>query len=262
MNFSKAIQAGLMLILLFLSFLKIPSSVYAYGGSFLNSNDVIDSDHKSIKNKVNELITTSMTKRQAAIAIHNFVRDEIEFGFSRSFYRVSASDVLSSKIGYCIPKGTLFVAMLRAASIPARLHFVEIASEINDPFGVPPGYLDHAYTEVYLDGKWIKTDSYIVDKKLFMGSKKKLEQENLVIGYGIHGEGSYEWDGINNSFGQYYVNGSFENLGREEFGIFEGYKDFYQNVDGNNELNFVMQTVVWLSIGSLNRRIRAVRDNN
>ena len=149
--------------------------------------------------------------------------------------------------------------MLRAAGIPARLSFVEIASEINDPYGVPSGYLDHAYAEVFLNEKWVKTDSYIVDKELFLKASKKLKQKQLVIGYGIHSEGSFQWDGANDSFGQYYLSVSFQNLGRSEFGIFEGYKDFYQNVDGNNMLGLFMQAVVWLSIGSLNKRIEAVR---
>jgi hypothetical protein len=55
-----------------------------------------------------------------------------------------------------------------AAGIPAVLHAVNIRNDIL--LGVlssAPPVLTHTYSEVALDGRWLRVDSYVVDPALF-----------------------------------------------------------------------------------------------
>ena len=143
----------------------------------------INSDHPQVRAKAAALTNGRGTDRQKARAIFEFVRDEVKFGFTRGFWDNTASDVLASRTGYCNTKSTLFVALLRAVDIPARQVFVDIDRSvlhgILDP-GTP--YVDHSYVEVLLDGAWIATDAYIVDKALFTPAQARAESEGRLLG--------------------------------------------------------------------------------
>jgi hypothetical protein len=63
---------------------------------------------------------------------------------------------------------------------------VQLLNGLFDP-GTP--YVDHALTEIFLQGRWIKVDSYVVDKPLVIAATKKLADTQRKVGYGIHSEG-------------------------------------------------------------------------
>lgn len=63
--------------------------------------------------------------RERARAIHDFVR-RMPFGAFADVSHVRASDVLRANRGDCHSKGVLFVALCRAAQVPARLNFLRI----------------------------------------------------------------------------------------------------------------------------------------
>eukprot|EP00878_Enallax_costatus_P012082 GHUV01012614.1.p1 GENE.GHUV01012614.1~~GHUV01012614.1.p1 ORF type:complete len:213 (+),score=35.98 GHUV01012614.1:559-1197(+) len=117
-----------------------------------------------------------------------------------------ASMVLQHGRGFCNPKSTLFVAMQRAAGIPARQHMVSINMNVLYGLGPPTGvYGDHALSEVYLNNRWLLVDSYTVDTQLYSVAKQAINQKGLAMGYGVHKGGSICWDGKSNSFVQYVV---------------------------------------------------------
>ena len=62
--------------------------------------------------------------------IHDFVRDNIKFGFTKKFDLPSTLETLKFERGHCNPKATLFKEMLQMVGIEARLHFVTIKSDI------------------------------------------------------------------------------------------------------------------------------------
>ena len=66
-------------------------------------------------------------------------------------------------------------------------------------------YGDHAITEVWLNGSWVKVDSYTVDSALFTAGQAKLAQEGGTMGYGVHKDGRNSWDGASDSFVQYIM---------------------------------------------------------
>ena len=73
--------------------------------------------------------TAFSSERERCVALHNFVRDEIAFGFTVGFEGVSPEQTLAARRGHCNAQADLFRALLEAVDIPARLRFVQIAKE-------------------------------------------------------------------------------------------------------------------------------------
>lgn len=227
----------------------------------LERTDVIDADHPSIAGVVQRLTTPVMTNRQKAVRLHDFVRDEIRFGFQNAFYEVRASEVLAAKVGYCNTKSTLFIALLRCAGIPARQQFVDIdASILKGLFDPGTPYVDHSYVEVLLEDRWVATDSFIVDPPLFQAAAKRLATTNAPIGYGIHQRGSTTWDGTHDSFSQFVNDGSTATLSTRAHGTFADVATFYQqSKESWNKLSRTTRLLLPLFVPKINKAIERVR---
>ena len=228
--------------------------------TFTAASRYLDFEHPNIRAAVSEATIGLRSPVERAIRIHDFVRDEVKFGWSSGFYDQSASEVLRNKVGYCNTKSTLFVAMLRAAGIPARQYFVDIHTSILAPF-TDPGtpYVDHSFTEVNLEGKWLSVDSYIVDKRLFVRAKRKLQQESKPLGYGVHIDGTCDWNGQANSFAQFVKSGRFSGLSTNDYGVFEDVGAFYASGKGVNNFNALVRLAFGLVARGANQRIEALR---
>lgn len=164
----------------------------------------IDHDHPAIVAAAREATAGIGDPRQQAVALHDLVRERVRFGWSGRFHDQRASEVLAAGIGYCNTKSTLFVALLRAVGIPARPRFVSLDARILDGL-TDPGtrFVDHSITEVWLDGRWVATDSYIVDRAAFEGAQARLRAEGRAFGHGVHRDGTSEWDGRHPAFAQF-----------------------------------------------------------
>lgn len=192
---------------------------------FLAASDYLNFDHPSLV----EIVLTHKDEdlTLTALRLHDYVRDNIRFGWTPRFYAMSASEVASTGVGYCNTKGTLFVALLRGAGIPARQRFVTINSDLLKPFlNLTQPYVDHSFTEVFLDGKWLAVDSYIPDSELYQKAQRKLELENSRMGYGVHIDGVNEWNGTEDAFSQYIA--SDASISSLEYGVFADTEAFYQ----------------------------------
>jgi hypothetical protein len=142
------------------------------------------------------------------VAVHDWVRDNIAFGFEGGFAHCTASQTLAARRGFCNTQATLMCALLRAAGIPARPHFVSINAAVLAGLNMRSGsdWLDHSYTEVWLDGRWVATDSYIPDPPLWAAAQALLEAHpDLDMGWGISRAGRNTWDGVTPSFSQFIV---------------------------------------------------------
>lgn len=227
---------------------------------FLRPTVYIDSGHTEIMKVVNELAKPGASQRETAIALFSFVR-EVPFGFATGFWDNKASDVLRAGRGYCNTKSTLFTALLRAAGIPARQHFVEIDAAIL--FGIlDPGtaMVDHSYVELQLDGEWVATDAYIVDPPLFAAAQRQLAADNRLLGYSAHATGSNDWDGASPSFSQYNILDP-RPIGSKRWGVCADVGDFYARVgDTHNRLNILLRASVGLMAAPANRRADTLRN--
>lgn len=132
-----------------------------------------------------------------AAALHDFVRDEIAFGWGPRFNRHDPEDTLGRRLGFCQTKGALMVALLREAGIEARLLWAEVDAAVLrgliDP-GTP--FLDHAYVEARIGGEAIRFDSHVVDALLARAALRRLGEERQAAGWGVAAEGSAAFPGF------------------------------------------------------------------
>lgn len=229
--------------------------------SFLAATSYIDAAHPAIVAAAKQATNGSSDDAERAVRLHDLVRD-MPFGWAPAFDEQKASEVLASGIGFCNTKSTLFAALLRAVGIPARLHFAGISRRSLRGLITPPtAYVDHSWTEVLLDGRWIATDSYNVDPTLHRAALARLRAENAQIGYGAHINGTCRWNGRADSFAQFVNDGTVPDLSDADFGIHADIGAFYASGVGHNRPNPVSRFAIrMLTIGA-NRRVRRLRDS-
>jgi transglutaminase-like putative cysteine protease len=139
---------------------------------YLKPTTYIDSDHPEVVAKARELIRDCKTEQEKLERIYHFVR-ELPYDILNSFRYLSqgkrqASDVLRAGTAFCMGKASSFVALCRAAGIPARIGFQQLdcpdkpfmSEEVRQLWGdrkLPW----HSLGEAYLNGKWLKLDATI-----------------------------------------------------------------------------------------------------
>lgn len=89
--------------------------------NYLKETALLNFNDPSIENLIKSKSWEENPEDVKIRSIYNFVRDDIRFGYNISD-NIKASDVLADGYGQCNTKGTLFMALLRAAGIPCRLH--------------------------------------------------------------------------------------------------------------------------------------------
>ena len=231
--------------------------------SILKATKQINCDDPLVIATTNEIIEQCTTEKEKAIAIHNWVRDSIKFGWTKNFCNDTAANVIKAGCGYCHTKGILFVTLLRCARIPARLHYIELNKTILNGFfssGKLPGtHVDHVFSEVQIDGKWIKLDSYIIDTKLFEHAKMLLKESQREWCFGIHKYSTVTWDGSSDAFSQCVPDAS-QGFVKKDFGIYYDSITFYnQCKEANNKPGFLLKLFGGLVFGSGTANGEAIR---
>lgn len=128
---------------------------------FLAPAEYVDSDHALVKETAARLTAGAATPAERARRIFYAVReiryDAPDFDRLASF---KASTLLAEGRGYCVPKAAAFAALARAAGLPARLGFADVANHLATPKTLErmggPVFAWHGYAEVHLDGRWLK----------------------------------------------------------------------------------------------------------
>ena len=160
------------------------------------------------------------TEREKAVALHDYVRDNIKFGFNRYFDLSTPDNTLDLGMGHCNPKGWLMTALFRETNIEAHNHFVVLPKELvkdavsPNRYWLIPSQLSHCYTEVKVEGAWYNIDSYVLDGPLFKAARAKLSEEGRTIGYGTHIRSTIDWDGKSDAFSQFDKDMMIEDHGR------------------------------------------------
>ncbi|MDE2146119.1 MAG: transglutaminase family protein [Burkholderiales bacterium] len=132
------------------------------GDPALRPTALIDSDHPAVR-EFAAAHARGATPRERAVALYFAVRD----GFRYDPYRIDlspagmrASRVIAQGHGWCVPKATLLAAACRAAGLPARLGFADVRNHLSTARMRQVMQTDvfhwHGYTEVQLDGRWLK----------------------------------------------------------------------------------------------------------
>ena len=100
---------------------------------------------------------------ERAVALYLDARDGIRYDPYSPFYlpeHYRAGFVLERGRSFCIPKAALLCAFARGCGIPSRLGFATVRNHLAtrnllDYLGTNL-FVFHGFTELYLDGKWVK----------------------------------------------------------------------------------------------------------
>ena len=103
------------------------------------------------------------TPREQAVSLYYAVRDQIRYdpyNVVLSEEAFKASSTLASARGWCVPKAILLAAVCRAVGIPARLGYADVKNHLSTARMREQMKTDmfvwHGYTDIFLDGTWVK----------------------------------------------------------------------------------------------------------
>lgn len=224
---------------------------------WLGETRLVDTGHASICALAARLAEGRSDARSRAQAAHDHVSRTIRFGFRPAFHDMKASETLAAGVGFCNTQSTLMIALLRALGVPTRAHFVDISAEVLAP-GTP--YVDHSWTEAWIDGAWRRTDSYIVDPPLLEKAKTRLKRSGRALGYGAHVNGTSAWDGRADAFSQWLDDGRHPRLSTRDYGVFDDVGAFYAaSSERWNRMTFFMRAALWATADLTNQRLDRMR---
>ncbi len=136
---------------------KIDMSQYLAPGRF------IDSDAPSVIAYAKQHTAGAKDQRDAALRLYGAVRDGIIYDpyvdlAALSNYR--ASGVLAAGRAFCIGKAAVLAACARVVGVPARTGYADVRNHLTSPRFYEKAKTDkfiwHSYTELYLNGRWVK----------------------------------------------------------------------------------------------------------
>jgi transglutaminase-like putative cysteine protease len=130
---------------------------------YLKATDIIDSRNPDVLSFAEENLGDAKDPEDKAVRLYYAVRDGIRYDPYYPFYlpeHYRASTVLKNRRGFCIPKVSLLCAVGRAVGIPSRAGFATVRNHLATQqlldFLGSDLFVFHAFTEFFLEGKWIK----------------------------------------------------------------------------------------------------------
>jgi transglutaminase-like putative cysteine protease len=130
--------------------------------AYLEPARYIDSGHAAVA-AFTRKNSSGKSETQRAVSLYYAVRDGIRYNpfldfSSEESYR--ASQCLAAGEGFCVGKAALLAACARADGIPARIGFADVKNHLTTPalrerMGSDL-FVYHGYTELLLEGKWVK----------------------------------------------------------------------------------------------------------
>lgn len=135
---------------------KISSDVADDVKEYLSPGQYVQSDASKIVELSGKAVGGTEDAGLAAEKIESFAADYIDRG-SLSVGYATASETAETRTGDCSEFAVLTAALCRAAGIPARIA-VGIAY-VDEFAGTENSFGGHAWTQVYIDGKWYDLDA-------------------------------------------------------------------------------------------------------
>jgi Transglutaminase-like superfamily len=207
----------------------------------------------------NKLTRSQRSDSAKALAVHHYVKS-MPFGVVADFLHNKASDIVRLGYGDCHTKGVLFVALLRASSVPARLRFVSLPTRFLAGLidtGTPT--MTHTVAEVYLEGRWVQTDTYVVDAELDRAARVLLQAKEMQLGFGVHRMGAQDWDTLGHAHAQYH-SADPSSLPVVDWGVAHDPAHFYADTSHTALRHTFKVRVKWmLGAQIVNRKVEQIR---
>jgi hypothetical protein len=215
---------------------------------YLQPNEFFDFNKKSVINKAIEITNGLESQKEKAIALFYWVRDEIKYNMALFIPKVKnyfiASKTIRRREGFCVSKSILLSTLARAVGIPARIHLVDlinhlISQKVIDFMGHNVMYF-HAYSEFYLNGKWVKLTPSFDQQTAIRGGFLPMvefdgENDAVFPPYDVNG----------NKFGEYVRDrgvhaglplDEIDKLFQEKYKMYREHLNGYQKVDDYQDL--------------------------
>jgi transglutaminase-like putative cysteine protease len=130
---------------------------------FLSPGRYVDSDHPDVVAFARAHVRGA-TDVERAVSLYYAVRDAIRYNPFLDFTSDASfrgSVCLQAGEGFCIGKAALLAACARAVGIPARVGFADVKNHLTTPrlaerMGGSDLFVYHGFTELWLEGKWVK----------------------------------------------------------------------------------------------------------
>jgi transglutaminase-like putative cysteine protease len=132
--------------------------------NYLSPTYFIDSDASEVIAFARSVAGSKENSLEIGISIFYAVRDKIRY----DPYRIDlekrdafkASVIISRGYGYCVAKAIALTAVARASGIPSRLGFADVRNHLTTErlrqLMKTDIFIFHGYTELFLDGRWVK----------------------------------------------------------------------------------------------------------
>ena len=129
---------------------------------YLKPGRYVDSAHPAVSAFARQNVQGG-NDREKAVSLYYAVRDKIRYNPFLDFTKPQAfraSSVLEAGEGFCIGKAALLAACARTAGIEARVGFADVKNHLTTPrLAETMGsdlFVYHGYTELRIDGRWVK----------------------------------------------------------------------------------------------------------
>ena len=137
--------------------------MHSIANEYLSAGKYVNSDHPEVEEFAFEQTKREISAKGKVIALYYAVRD----GFWYDPYRLDfsheamrASHLLGRDHGYCVEKSSLFAASCRVLGIPSRLGFSRVRNHVGteklEEMLKTDVLVFHGYSEILLEGNWIK----------------------------------------------------------------------------------------------------------
>lgn len=130
---------------------------------YLSPGRFIDSDHPAVVEFAERYRGNSRDPVEQAMNLYYAVREAVRYNpytFSRDPATLCGSYALAAGESYCVPKATLLAGCARHCGIAARIGLADVRNHLSTPRLIELLKSDvfamHGYTELYLQGRWVK----------------------------------------------------------------------------------------------------------
>jgi hypothetical protein len=166
---------------------------------WLGSTPLLDLDDPKLRLRVRSLTQLCKSDREKAVSVYRFVK-RLPVAKPMRMRLCTARQVLDAGRGDAKAKATLAVAMLRIAGIPARIRWIVLRGEVLRGLTSAMPEVNRPVLEMWLDGDWQQTDTYIYDADTMAAARQLLKTRDWAWGFGIHVTGRMLWDGLGSAF--------------------------------------------------------------
>lgn len=130
---------------------------------YLVRTRTMDFDHPLVAAFIENNSASSGTQVEKAVSLYYAVRDGFRYDPYKLDLTVSgmrASSTVEKGYGWCVSKAVLLAACCRGLGIPARLGFGDVRNHLSTErlrrLMATDIFYWHGFTEIFLDGRWLK----------------------------------------------------------------------------------------------------------